>query len=151
MIIGGSGLKEFDNNKRILTDRRRQPTPGLSRYTFFGRRRAIRRRTDQLKGGYVDWYSSKLLLVVVLIIGLNVLDALFTMMTLEQEGWELNPVVQAVIAIHGDKFWIWKFLIVSISLILLCLHIKFRLVKSILLGICVIYIAIILYQITLLI
>ncbi len=144
-------MKEFDNNRRIVTDRRRQPTPGLSRYTFFGRRRTIRRGPDRLKGGYVDRYSSKLLLVVVLIISLNVLDALFTMMVLELRGWELNPVVQAAITLHGDSFWIWKFLIVSISLILLCLHSKFRLVKPILLGICVIYIAIVLYQITLLI
>ncbi len=89
--------------------------------------------------------------MVVLIIGLNVVDTLFTMMVLELKGWELNPVVQAVIAIHGDKFWIWKFLIVSISLILLCLHSKFRFVKTILWGICVVYIAVVLYQITLLI
>jgi len=88
---------------------------------------------------------------VVLVIGLNVLDALFTTMILELKGVELNPVVRAVIASHGDKFWIWKFFIVSICLIILCLHSEFRLIKNVLLGICVIFVAVVVYQITLLV
>lgn len=149
MFTGGSGLRELD--ERIVIDRRKQPTPALSRYTFFGRRKTIRRKSDQLKGGYVDRYGSIILFFVVLIIGLNVLDALFTMMILELKGLELNPVIGAVMAIHGDKFWVWKFSIVSVSLILLCLHSKFRLVKPILVGLSVIYMAIVLYQVTLMI
>lgn len=142
-------LTEFA--KRSLLDRRKQPTPALSRYTVFGRRQTIRRRPDQLKGCYVDRHSSSTLFLVVLVIGLNVLDALFTTMILELKGVELNPVVRAVITIHGDKFWIWKFFIVSICLIILCLHSKFRLIKTVLLGICVIFVAVVVYQITLLV
>jgi len=88
---------------------------------------------------------------VVLIVGLNVLDALFTTMILELEGLELNPVVRAVITSHGDNFWIWKFFLVSACSIILCLHSKFRLIKTALLGICVILIAVVVYQITLLV
>lgn len=139
---------ELDN--RILTDRRKQPTPALSRYTLFGRRQAIRRKSDQVRGCYVDRYNSSTLLLVVLLFGLNVLDALFTMMILEAKGVELNPVIGAVIAIHGHNFWIWKFFIVSISSILLCLHSKFRMVKTVLVCICTIYIAVVVYQIALL-
>jgi hypothetical protein len=86
-----------------------------------------------------------------LIIGLNVLDALFTMMILELKGVELNPVVRGVISIHGDNFWIWKFFLVSTCSIILCLHSKFRLTKTALLGICVILVAVVVYQITLLV
>lgn len=135
--------------QRALNDRRAQPTPALGRYTFFGRRKEIRRRSDRLKGGYVDRYSSSTLFLIVSIIGLNVLDALFTIIILELEGCELNPVVRAVITIHGDRFWVWKFLIVSIPSILLCLHSKFRPVKTVLVGICVIYFAVVVYEITL--
>jgi hypothetical protein len=97
----------------------------------------------------VDRYSSGLLFLLISVVGLNVLDALFTMMILEDGGWEVNPVVRSVIQLHGDRFWIWKFAMASISLILLCLHSRFRLVIPIILGIGSISIIVILYQILL--
>ena len=138
-------MKEFD--RRILKDRRKKTTYGLSRYTLWGRRRTFRRKEDQNRGGYVDRFSSGLLFLLILVAGLNVLDALFTMMILDDGGWEINPVVRSVIQLYGDGFWIWKFAIVSISLILLCLHSKFRLVIPVMLGISAISIIVILYQI----
>ena len=86
-----------------------------------------------------------------LILGLNVLDALLTMMILGEGGWEMNPVVRSVIQLYGDRFWIWKFLTVSVPIILLCLHSKFRLVMPVLLGISVIYVTVILFQVLLMI
>ena len=135
-----------DLDERILNDRRKKPTPALSWYTFLGRRREFRRKSDQEKGGYVDCYSSNLFLFLVLILGLNILDVLFTMIILDNKGWELNPIVQSVMNIHGDRFWIWKFAIVSLSLTLLCLHSKFRPVKQIIVGLSLIYLLNILYQ-----
>jgi len=84
-----------------------------------------------------------------LVAGLNILDVLFTMRILDLGGWELNPIVDSVIASCGDSFWIWKFSIVSASLIVLCLHIKFRFVKAVVLGIAAIYVGIVLYQLSL--
>jgi hypothetical protein len=141
---------EENFDKRIEKDRRRQPTPGLSRYTFFGRRRTSRRKSDQLKGGYIDRYSSTLFFFLITIVGLNVLDALFTMMILDLKGWEANPVVQSVINLYGTKFWVWKFFIVSISLALLCLHSRFRWVKEIIVVISCLYIMVVAYQVFLL-
>lgn len=137
--------------QRIQKDRRKSPTPGLSRYTFFGRRKMIRRRVEQEKGGYVDRYSSRLLFVLILILGLNLLDAFFTVMILDQEAWELNPIVRSVIQVHGDKFWIWKFALISSCLVLLCLHSKFKWVKGALVGIGSVYLLLVLYEILLLI
>ena len=137
-------------DQRIRQDRRRQPTPGLSRYTFLGRRRTFRRKSDREKGGYIDRYSSKLFFFVILILGLNVLDVLLTVMILDSKGWEWNPIVRSVIEAHGDRFWIWKFAIVSVSLILLCLHSKFKPVRTIIVALCSIYLLVILYQILLL-
>jgi len=137
------------SDRRVLIDRRILPTPGLSRFTLWGQRTAFRRGEDKKSGGYVDRYSSGLLFLLILVVGLNVLDALFTMMILEDGGWEVNPVVRSVIQLYGDRFWIWKFAMVSISLILLCLHSKFRLVIPIILGIGSISIIVILYQILL--
>ncbi len=128
-------------------DRRRQPTPAISRFTVRGRRKTFRRKDDQEKGGYVDRYHPGLLILITLAIGLAILDALFTMMILDDGGYELNPVVRSTIQLYGDKFWIWKFLIVSIPLTLLCLHNKFRFVIPAILGVTIINVIVILYQI----
>jgi len=133
--------------RRFLKDRRRRPTCGFSRFVFFGRRRTLRREGDQQKGGYVDRYSSGLFFFLVLILGLNILDALFTIIILDSGGVEVNPIVRSVIELYGHRFWIWKFYVVSVSLILLCVHSKFRSVRAILIGLNVIYIIVVVHQV----
>lgn len=142
-------MNEFD--RRILKDRRIQPTPALSQFTLWGRRKTLRREVDQEKSGYVDLYGAGLLFLIILIVGLNILDSLFTMMILDLGGWEVNPIVRSVIEIYRDRFWVWKFAIVSVPLILLCIHSKFRLAMTAILGLCVIKIAVLLYQVFLII
>jgi len=137
-------------DRRGLQDRRRQATPGLSRFVFFGRRKNFRRKCDRQKGGYVDRYSSVLFFMLVLILGLNILDALLTTAILNQDGWEANPILAIVIDLYGGKFWIWKFGIVSISIVLLCLHSKFRSIRVILVGINIFYLIVVLHQILML-
>ena len=139
------------SDRRILKDRRRHPTHGLSRFILRGRRRSFRRNEDQGTGGYVDRYGPGLLILLVLILGLNVLDAFLTMMILEGGGSEINPVVRSVIQLYGDRFWVWKFVTVSVPLILLCLHSKFRLVIPALWGISAIYMTVILFQVLLIV
>jgi len=95
----------------------------------------------------VDRYGSGLFILLVLILSLNVLDALLTMVILRDGGQEMNPVVCSAIQLFGDKFWIWKFFTVSIPLILLCLHSKFRLVMPVLLGIGAVYVTVVLFQV----
>jgi hypothetical protein len=71
-------------------------------------------------------------------------------MILDLKGWEANPVVRSVINVYGTKFWIWKFFIVSVSLALLCLHSRFRLVGKIIVAIGCLYTMVVAYQIFLL-
>jgi len=71
------------------------------------------------------------------------------MTILKDGGSEVNPVVRSVIQLYGDRFWLWKFFMVSAPLILLCLHSKFRLVIPALLGISAMYMIVILYQVVL--
>jgi len=104
-----------------------------------------------VKGGYVDSYSSVLFAVLVLFVGLNILDSFLTMMILDGRGLEANPVVHSVMQLHGDRFWIWKFGLVSFCLLLLCLHSKFRLIKHVIIILCSIYLLTVLYQLFLLI
>jgi hypothetical protein len=111
----------------------------------------MRRKHDQVKGGYVDSYSSALFAILVLLVGLNVLDSFFTMMILDGRGLEANPVVNSVMQLHGDGFWIWKFGLVSFCLILLCLHSQFRLVRGVIIVLSSIYLLTVMYQLFLLI
>jgi hypothetical protein len=140
-----------ESDKRNHIDRRTQPTSPLSRYALRGRRRAFRRKIDRQQGGYVDRYNAGLFFVVVLIMGLNIFDSLYTMMILDNGGEEVNPIVGSVIEYYGDKFWIWKFLTTSFCLVMLCLHSQFRRLKAFYITIAIgfIYIMVLLYQIRL--
>ena len=140
-------MREFD--RRTVKDRRKQPTSGISRFTLWGQRKTFRRKEDQKRGGYVERYHSGLLILITLTLGLTVLDALFTMMILDDGGWEVNPVVRSVIQLCGDRFWIWKFGIVSVVLALLSIHNKFRSVMPVIWGITTVSVFVILYQILL--
>jgi hypothetical protein len=142
-------LEEID--RRGFKDRRKQPTTGLSRYAFLGQRKGFRRAIDRRRGGYVDRYSARLLFTLTLIVGLNILDALFTMMIIDLKGTEINPIVLSVMHLYGDNFWIWKFGIVSLALILLCLHSRFGRVKPLLVGVCLVYSVVVFYQVFLVI
>ncbi len=136
-----------NSDKRIQRDRRREPTPAWSWYTFFGLRRRFRRSSDQVQGGYIDRVSPALFLVLILILALNIIDSVLTMMILDLGGKEYNPFVSSVMDLHGDQFWVWKFGIVSVSLILLWLHRGYRLFRKIIISIGSFYLFVVLYQI----
>lgn len=136
--------------KRALKDRRRRPTLAWHWYTFFGRRRGFRRRSDQEKSGHVDRLSPALFFLLILILALNVADSFLTMMIIDLGGKEYNPIVRSVMDLHGDQFWIWKFALVSLSLVLLMLHRGYRLFRRIIIMISSFYLFVVIYEIYLL-
>ena len=148
-ILNCSTLPETD--RRTFTDRRKKPTLILSWYTFFGRRRGFRRESDREKGGYTDRYSLRLFFLFASMLFLNILDVFLTNTIIHQKGWKLNPMIRSVMEMNGERFWIWKFAIISVALIILCLHIHFKLAKKIIVVLSSIYFLIILYQIFLLV
>jgi len=82
----------------------------LSRFTFWGQRRNFRRKEDQQRDGYIDRYNSGLFFLLILFVGLNTLDALFTMIILGFGGWEVHRIVDSVIImlwrqILGVEIW----------------------------------------------
>jgi len=96
-------------DQRTIQDRREKATPILSRYTLSGRRCSFRRAEDQRRGGYVDCYGQRLFFFLLLIAGLNILDAFFTIIILESGGLEVNPLVRWAIDSYGDYAWSLKF------------------------------------------
>ena len=118
----------------------------VSRYTLRGRRSAFRRRDDQTQGGYVDRYPSGLLVVLVVLLVLNVTDAVLTIVILDYGGREINPFIGVLMARCGDGFWFWKFLLVAVAILFLCLHSNFRRVKKGIWAVTLVYCGVVLYQ-----
>ncbi len=82
----------------------------FSRFVLRGGRRRKVRREEERDGAFVDIHGAGVLLVVLLIVALNLLDAFFTLLFLSHGGTELNPVVQWVL----DSTWHpWPFLLMK--------------------------------------
>jgi hypothetical protein len=137
-------------DNRTFQDRRKKPTPILSRYAMSGRRCSFRRTEDRRRGGYVDLYGHNLFCFLLLIAGLNILDALFTVIILESGGLEINPLVRWALDSYGHSAWSLKFAVVSCGAILLCLHSHFRMAKVSIMVIAVLFSGVVIYQLLLL-
>jgi hypothetical protein len=139
----------MEADARFPGDRRKKPTPALSRYTLWGRRKGFRRKIDGRQGGYVDRYGAGLFFVLVLVIVLNIFDSVLTMIILNNGGEEANPVIGYFMQVSGTGFWVWKFIITSCSLLLLCVHSQFKRYKALhaIIGASFVYVMVLLYQV----
>ena len=128
------------------TDRRRNPTPMLSRFTWLGGRRTGDRRDGQDSAAYVDLYEPWLAGALVAIGALCALDAIFTLLYIQRGGSEANPIMDHVIGWGPQTFVVVKCGITNIGLFVLCLHKNFRHVKKVVGGLLVLYSALLGYH-----
>ena len=96
-------------DRRTLNDRRKKPTSFLGRYTFFGRRKGFRRKTDQERGGFVDHYRLfcfrvpirvKLSLAIIFIIWLTILILSFVILARQKEQLYLQTVKTGKVSLN---------------------------------------------------
>ena len=142
--------KSFDEDcSRNHSDRRRQPTPLISQYTFGGgRRKTIRRVTEKRSHLFVDLYSSRLMFIVVTVITLSSIDAYLTLLLIEKgKVVEANPFMASVLSYGVFPFIIVKFLITASALIVLCLFKNARIARIGLPLAVKIYLCVIIYEI----
>ncbi len=111
-----------DAQSRTYSDRRQTPTPIFSRFTLRGgRRRLVRRSEDKKKHLFVDLYSARLLVAVVLLMCLSTLDAYLTLELIERgKVTEANPVMAYFLNIGIMPFTVTKAVITASALIVLC-------------------------------
>ena len=100
----------------------------------------------QPKRKFIYRYNSIVSVSVISAVALNVFDSFLTIRILELRGWEVNPIVQAVINLWGANFWIWKFAVVSVALVLLSLRSHLKPVKIAIVFSGCFYFTIVLYQ-----
>ena len=110
-------------------DRRRRPTPRFSRYTLFGGRRRTGRRGGESTNSFVDQYSARMWGLLVWVALMNAGDSFFTLLHLQGGGIELNPVADAMLGTGRLGFVFLKSFLITVPLVVLCLHKNFPLAR----------------------
>jgi hypothetical protein len=115
-------------NQRQCVERRKRVLPPLRYLIFPGRRREIRRSTDQCRLLLLDHYSSSLFAIIVLILTLSLTDAFLTLWLVDRGATEINPVMAYFLARGPVVFIGAKYLLTSVSVVILvvCSHIFLR-------------------------
>lgn len=139
------------NNKerRNFNDRRKRPTPILSRHTFLGgQRKSMRRKDDKGNHIFVDVYSTRLMIILLSLLIFSYVDAFLTL-SLIKAGivTEANPVLSFYLELDTSYFILNKTLLTAVSLVILCLHKNFLITKIGLPFATITYISVITYQI----
>jgi len=119
-----------------------------------GNRRGPRRDKDQL-GYYVDRYEPRLLYVALGIVVLSAMDAVLTLNLLSMGASEVNPFMALLMNVDMGLFALIKMAITVIGVLILVVHVKFRLFKIlqtglVLYGIFPAYVCLVFYELTLL-
>lgn len=110
-------------------DRRSRATPRLSRYSLWGGRRRKIRRQEEREGAYVDLYSPMLLALLAWVALMNSADSFFTLYHLQVGGIELNPFAALLLETGRLGFVLCKSALISLALLVLCVHKNFILAR----------------------
>jgi len=136
--------------RRIFRDRRRHPTPILSRYTFRGRRRGAR-RSEETVGQYVDRVSPAIAWPLFLVFVFHCIDAVLTLAHIQRGGTELNPFMAMLIDTAPAAFISVKLGLSTLGLLFLGLHQNFPFVRKGVALLFAIFLGVVLYHAVLLI
>jgi hypothetical protein len=107
----------------VFVERRKRPTPMLSRFTFHGGRR----RAHPGEEGYVDLYSRRASVLVLLFFALTVFDAMATVFYIDHiQGSEWNPIADWLLRQGRMVFVLGKGIPTAILLLFVMIHKNFR-------------------------
>ena len=113
-------------NERVIQDRRSYPTPFVSTLKFGGRRKGFRRK-EEGSNQYVDRPSLRTMLLTFIIFTLSTLDAVFTIIHLNNGAFELNPLMEQIIQGGFESiFIIIKSLGIGLIACFLAIHQNFK-------------------------
>jgi hypothetical protein len=102
-------------------DRRVRPTPMVSRFFLFGRRRGGRREHER-KFVYVDKPGGWIVAGFGAVLVLSLLDAYFTLDLVKRGATEANPVMRAALHLGDRAFVFLKTAVTVVAVGFLCLH-----------------------------
>ncbi|MEM8710256.1 MAG: DUF5658 family protein [Planctomycetota bacterium] len=125
---------------RAREDRRRRPTPMLSRYWLRGRRRQAGRRAGDVAHVYVDRYTRAETLLITWLLISSAADLALTLLHLSQGGTEANPIMDWFLVRGGTAAFVAaKLGLTAIPGLFLLLHVRFRGTRIALVGLGAMY------------
>ena len=134
--------------RRSLADRRTRPTTFVSALRWHGRRKGFR-RAGEGRYAYVDCLAQRIVGLAVLVCVGSFLDALLTLLHLENGGREANPLMHMALAHGPTLFVILKISLTCMSTWFLAVHQQFPLAYRGLYGLALGYGALLAYHLTL--
>ncbi|HEX5136771.1 MAG TPA: DUF5658 family protein [Planctomycetota bacterium] len=140
-------MMDLVHERRAGIDRRERATGLFSRHWLVGRRKTGR-RDGEAANIYVDRYSAWDWVLVLGVLGLSLLDMVFTLVHLEAGGTEANPVMAWALEWGGhDGFKAVKIATTVIGLLVLLVHVRFRRVRALLTVAFLVYAAVFAFHI----
>ena len=118
-----------DDRREDFVERRTRPTPRFSRYTLWGGRRRDLRREGEGDSSFVDQYSVRVWVLVGWVALMNSADSFFTLLHLQDGGIEVNPFAAWMLTAGRTGFVVIKSVLITLPLIVLCLHKNFPLAR----------------------
>jgi hypothetical protein len=110
-----------------FVDRRRRPTPMLSRYTFFGGRRQAFQSPHEAEDSYVDLYNTRQVTLVLVFFALTIFDAIATVYYIDHaHGSEWNPIADWMLQRGRIFFVLAKGVPTGLMLLFVMIHKNFR-------------------------
>ncbi len=132
MDVAEPAMMDLVHERRTGIDRRERATGFLSRHWLTGRRR-VGRRDGERDNIYVDRYGTWDWVLVGGVLGLSLLDMVFTLIHLNAGGTEANPVMAWALAWGGHgAFKAVKTITTVVGLLVLLVHVRFRRVRTLL-------------------
>lgn len=138
---------EVSQDTRQVVDRRSRHTPIFSRYWLRGRRRGGR-RDGETAGIYVDRYTrAETMLSIWLVVG-ALLDLVLTIVHLRAGGAEANPIMDWFLQQGGEPAFVAAKVFAALpATLFLLLHVRFRGAFVGLVGLGVMYMALVAYHV----
>lgn len=109
--------------RRSSQDRRQRNLTLWQWLCFKGMRATGRRSADRKRIVAFDRYRPSLMVAALVVLGLSLLDALFTLVLLSQGAREINPVMRYFIDHHGPRVFIlvkYGLTALSVLIVILC-------------------------------
>jgi hypothetical protein len=149
-----SGVQEGNMERRRYSERRRGRLGAYLEGALNPRRRAGRRSEDQIYP-IIDWHSSRVLALVLGILGLSMMDGAMTIVLMSHGASEANPVMALLLPHSPGLFAAIKLTLTASGIVVLVVCSRMRLFRrisgeSLLYAVLFAYIALITYELRLL-
>jgi hypothetical protein len=144
-----------DGEQRVAPDRRSEPTSVWGSFPLAGQRMRNRRAEEHQQQYFVDRFSSAMLLLILMLVGASLLDAVLTIRLIEAGGREVNPLMDRVLNQGLMPFLMVKYLLTVLGLPILLIFKNFYLfgtqfrVGHLIPAILVLYAMLVAYQLAL--